>query len=60
MIRTVRETLRCLLAHRGVTFQRTKTRKESPNPDREAKLNRIEHVLDRFPNRSSPSTNPAR
>ncbi|WP_438452974.1 IS630 family transposase [Streptomyces asiaticus] len=51
VIRIGREALRCLLARRGVTFQRTKTWKESPDPDREAKLDRIEHVLDRFPDR---------
>ncbi|MFE1206272.1 helix-turn-helix domain-containing protein [Streptomyces sp. NPDC058762] len=36
---------------RGITFQRTKTWKESPDPERDAKLDRIEHVLDRFPDR---------
>lgn len=46
-----REALRCLLARRGVTFQHTKAWKESPDPDREAKLDRIEEVLDRFPDR---------
>ncbi len=51
VIRIGREALRCLLARRGVTFQRTKTWKESPDPEREAKLNRIEEVLDRFPDR---------
>ncbi|MGX1916258.1 IS630 family transposase [Streptomyces phaeochromogenes] len=51
VIRIGREALRCLLARRGVTFQRTKTWKESPDPEREAKLDRIEHVLDRFPDR---------
>ncbi len=51
MILIGRETLRSLLARRGVTFQRTKTWKESPDPDREAKLDRIEEVLDRFPDR---------
>ena len=50
-IRIGREALRCLLARRGVTFQRTKTWKESPDPERDAKLDRIEHVLDRFPDR---------
>ena len=40
-----------MLARRGVTFQRTKTRKESPDPERDAKLDRIEHVLDRFQDR---------
>jgi hypothetical protein len=43
--------LRCLLARRGITFQRTKTWKEPPDPERDAKLDRIEHVLDRFPDR---------
>ncbi|MER7930736.1 IS630 family transposase [Streptomyces sp. NPDC096057] len=51
VIRIGREALRCLLARRGVTFQRTKTWKESPDPDREAKLDRIEEVLARFPDR---------
>jgi len=51
VIRIGREALRCLLAHRGVTFQRTKTWKESPDPDRDAKLDRIEHVLEHFPDR---------
>jgi hypothetical protein len=51
VIRISREALRGLLARRGVTFQRTKTWKESPDPERETKLDRIEHVLDRFPDR---------
>ena len=51
VIRIGREALRRLLARRGVTFQRTKTWKESPDSDRDAKLDRIEHVLDRFPDR---------
>ncbi len=51
MIRIGRETLRGLLARRGVTFQRTKTWKDFPDPEREAKLDRIEEVLDRFPDR---------
>ncbi|MDH6489189.1 transposase [Streptomyces sp. SAI-127] len=49
VIRIGREALRGLLARRGVTFQRTKTWKESP--DRDAKLDRIEEVMDRFPDR---------
>lgn len=36
---------------RGVTFQRTKTWKESPDPELDAKLDRIEEVLERFPDR---------
>lgn len=51
MIRIGREALRCLLARRGVTFQRTKTWKESTDPDRDAKLDRIEHVIEHFPDR---------
>jgi hypothetical protein len=46
-----REALRCLLRRRGITFQRTKTWKESPDPERDAKLDRIERVLERFPDR---------
>ncbi|MFE0349512.1 IS630 family transposase [Streptomyces griseoluteus] len=51
VIRIGRETLRRLLARRGVTFQRTKPWKESPGPDRDSKLDRIEEVLERFPDR---------
>ncbi|MDH6221784.1 hypothetical protein M2283_009131 [Streptomyces pseudovenezuelae] len=51
VIRIGREALRSLLARRGVTFQRTKTWKESLDPERETKLDRIEHVLGRFPDR---------
>jgi len=46
-----RETLRELLKRRGVTFQHTKTWKESTDPDRDAKLDRIEHVTWCFPDR---------
>lgn len=38
-------------ARRGITFQRTKTWKESPDLERDAKLARIEEVLERFPDR---------
>ncbi|MGW6056018.1 IS630 family transposase [Streptomyces sp. NPDC055189] len=51
LIRIGREALRCLLARCGITFQRTKTWKESTDPDRDAKLDRIEHVLDHLPDR---------
>ncbi|KPI19846.1 hypothetical protein OK006_9592 [Actinobacteria bacterium OK006] len=51
VIRIGREALRSLLSRHGITFQRTKTWKESPDPERDAKLDRIEHVLDRFPDR---------
>jgi transposase len=40
-IRIGREALRCLLARHGVTFQRTKTWKESSDPDYDAKLDRM-------------------
>jgi transposase len=52
MIRIGRETLRCLLARRGITFQRTKTWKESTDPDRDTKLERIEQVIECFPART--------
>ena len=51
-IRIGREALRCLLARRGITFQRTKTWKESTDPDRDTKLERIEHVIEHFPDRT--------
>ena len=44
VIRIGRKALRCLLARRGITFQRTKTWKESP--DRDAKLDCIIAALD--------------
>jgi transposase len=46
-----RERLRELLAKHGITFQRTKTWKESSDPDRDPKLDRIEWVLDQHPDR---------
>jgi transposase len=46
-----RERLRQLLHGRGISFQRTRTWKESTDPDREAKLDRIEYVTTRFPDR---------
>jgi transposase len=46
-----RERLRQILADHRITFQRTKTWKESNDPDRDAKLDRIEEVLDRWPHR---------
>ena len=44
-----RERLRQLLRANDVTFQRTKTWNESNDPDRDAKLDRIEHVLEHHP-----------
>ena len=46
-----RERLRQLLRKHEITFQRTKTWKESTDPHREAKLARIEHVMQNFPHR---------
>ncbi len=46
-----RERLRQLLHANGITFQRTRTWKESPDPRRETKLDRIEQVTTRFPQR---------
>ena len=46
-----RERLRQILKTHRITFQRTRTWKESPDPDFEAKLNRIEEVTTRFPDR---------
>ena len=45
-VRVGRERLRQILAAEGVTFQRTKTWKESPDPLKEEKLARIEWLLD--------------
>ncbi len=41
-----RERLRQILAAAGITFQRTKTWKESPDPLKEEKLTRIEWLLE--------------
>ncbi len=60
MIRLGREALRCLLTRRGVTFQRTKTWQESTDPDRDAKLDRIEDVLDASPTGRSRSMSSGR
>jgi len=46
-----RERLRQVLAEEGITFQRIKTRKESPDPLKEQKLARIEEVLERHRDR---------
>ncbi|MFJ6251868.1 MULTISPECIES: IS630 family transposase [unclassified Streptomyces] len=47
-----REALRCLLARRGISFQRAKTWKDSPDPDFDAKLVRIEYVINERPDRT--------
>ena len=46
-----RERLRQILHRRGISFQRTRTWKESPDPDKDAKLDRIEEVTRKFPDR---------
>ena len=51
MVKLGRERLRQILNDHEVTFQRTKTWKESNDPDRDAKLDRIEEVLDQHPER---------
>jgi transposase len=46
-----RERLRQILHSRGISFQRTRTWKESADPDKDAKLDRIEEVTSKFPDR---------
>jgi transposase len=46
-----RERLRQLLRRNDITFQRTRTWKESTDPDKDAKLDRIEEVTSKFPGR---------
>ena len=46
-----RERLRQLLHERGISFQRTRTWKGSADPDRDAKLDRIEYVTSACPDR---------
>jgi transposase len=50
-VRIGRERLRQILHERGISFQRTRTWKESADPDRDAKLDRIEQVTTHFPDR---------
>jgi transposase len=52
VVRIGRERLRQLLIDHDITFQRTKTWKASNDPDRDAKLDRIEHVLEHHPERT--------
>jgi transposase len=46
-----RERLWQILHARQISFQRTRTWMESADPDKDAKLDRIEHVSSRFPDR---------
>jgi len=50
-VRIGRERLRQILHSRGISFQRTRTWKDSTDPDRDAKLDRIEYVTSHFPQR---------
>jgi transposase len=50
-VRTGRERLRQILHARGISFQRTRTWKEPTDPERDAKLDRIEHVTSAYPDR---------
>jgi transposase len=50
-VRIGRERLRQILHARGISFQRTRTWKESTDPDRDAKLDRIDYVTSHFPQR---------
>ena len=45
------ERLQQILHAHGISFQRTRTWKESADPDKDAKLDLIEHVTSRFPDR---------
>lgn len=50
-VRIGRERLRQVLRDNDITFQRTRTWKESTDPDFDAKLDRIEHLTNRFADR---------
>jgi transposase len=50
-VRAGRERLRQILHEQGISFQRTRTWKESADPDKDAKLDRIEEVTSKFPGR---------
>jgi len=62
-VRIGRERLRQILHARGISFQRTRTWKESRDPDRDAKLDRIEYAASPSTSsgrcRSGPATAPA-
>ena len=60
VVKIGRERCRQTLADKDITFQRTKTWKESNDPDRDAKLDRIEHVMTTFPTDVSRSTSSVR
>jgi hypothetical protein len=51
IVRIGRERVRRILHSHDITFQRTRTWKESTDPDYDANLDRIEEVMTRFPDR---------
>ena len=51
IVRIGRERVRRILHSHDITFQRTRTWKESRDPAKDAKLDRIEEVISRFPDR---------
>jgi len=51
VVRVSRERLRQILREAKISFQRTRTWKESRDPDKDRKLDRIEEVTRRFANR---------
>ena len=51
VVRIGRERVRRILHEHGISFQRTRTWKESTDPAYDAKLERIEDVMTRFPDR---------
>jgi transposase len=50
-VRIGRERLRQILHERGISFQRTRTWKESRDPGKDAKLDRTEYVTSAYPDR---------
>ena len=50
-VKVGRERLRQILREHHISFQRTRTWKESTDPDKDAKLDRIDYVTSHFPMR---------
>jgi transposase len=50
-VRVGRERVRVILHQHDISFQRTRTWKTSTDPDYDAKLDRIDEVMSRFPDR---------
>jgi transposase len=51
IVRIGRERVRVILHENGISFQRTRTWKTSTDPAKDAKLDRIDEVMTRFPDR---------